>query len=364
MNKPRANEIDLLRFIAALSVVLYHYAFLGYIGQASPIRYPMLEPFAKYGHFGVELFFLISGFVILMSASHGSLKQFVISRVARLYPAFWICCTITFLVVLFFGSDRAPVTFAQYLSNMTMLSSFGFMQRIAAVPYIDGSYWSLAVEMRFYAFVVLILLLRQIHRAEIFLGIWLLSTIGVEVFGVGRLRGFLIVDYSSYFIAGAMLFQIWAHGFSVWRVVALLTCWVLALYQAFVTIPNFEATFHTDVNPVHVLSILSASFLCMTLIAVRKTGLIGRLNWMAIGALTYPLYLVHQVVGYVIINWAFPHVNSHVILLGTLGLMLMISHFVNNKIENRYGPVLKSCLGRCWDASRGAILRARAKQTG
>ena len=86
----RINEIDFLRFVAALSVVLFHYSFRGHAADdLSVMPYPVLETVARYGYLGVDLFFLISGFVILMTASSGSLKDFVISRAVRLYPAFW-----------------------------------------------------------------------------------------------------------------------------------------------------------------------------------------------------------------------------------------------------------------------------------
>ncbi|MDD5250387.1 MAG: hypothetical protein PHY45_15495, partial [Rhodocyclaceae bacterium] len=54
----RVNEIDLLRFVAALSVVFFHYSFRGYAADAmSVMPYPLLAPFSKYGYLGVELFF-------------------------------------------------------------------------------------------------------------------------------------------------------------------------------------------------------------------------------------------------------------------------------------------------------------------
>ena len=76
MQTRRVNEIDLLRFVAALAVVFFHYAFRGYAADDRSIMpYPLLAPIAKYGYLGVELFFLISGFVILMTASRGSLRH-------------------------------------------------------------------------------------------------------------------------------------------------------------------------------------------------------------------------------------------------------------------------------------------------
>src|SRR5262249_17939386 len=102
MASKRYYELDLLRFVAAFSVLLFHYTFRGTaaLDHVSDLSYPWLAPVTKDGYLGVDLFFLISGFVILMSASSGSKRQFGVSRIVRLYPAYWVCCTATFLVLL------------------------------------------------------------------------------------------------------------------------------------------------------------------------------------------------------------------------------------------------------------------------
>ena len=116
----RVNELDLLRFIAAFMVVMFHYGFRGHAADGySLLSLPTYATVSKYGYLGVELFFMISGFVILMTASSGSLKKFVISRIVRLYPAFWACCTITFIAILIVGDKRFTATFGQYLINLT-----------------------------------------------------------------------------------------------------------------------------------------------------------------------------------------------------------------------------------------------------
>ena len=94
-NKTHYNELDLLRFIAALAVVFFHYTFLNAVRFNQIPTYPILGDFSKYGYMGVELFFMISGFVILMTTINKSPVDFVISRVSRLYPAFWIALSLT-----------------------------------------------------------------------------------------------------------------------------------------------------------------------------------------------------------------------------------------------------------------------------
>src|SRR5512140_106891 len=127
MKSERANEIDLLRFLTAVSVVLFHYAFRGYAAdELSIMPYP-LAPYAQYGYFSVYFFFMLSGFVILMTASKGSLKAFFVSRVVRLCPAFWLCCTLTFVAILLIGQPKYSATFTDFVLNMTMVSGFFYI---------------------------------------------------------------------------------------------------------------------------------------------------------------------------------------------------------------------------------------------
>jgi peptidoglycan/LPS O-acetylase OafA/YrhL len=59
MKKERFYEIDLLRFLAALSVMLYHYTFRGFAADdMSPLEFPYLAHVFKYGSLGVDLFFI------------------------------------------------------------------------------------------------------------------------------------------------------------------------------------------------------------------------------------------------------------------------------------------------------------------
>ena len=60
---------------------------------------------------------------------------------------FWACCTLTFIVTLLLGGAYFSVSAPQYAVNLTMLSGF------FDVPSVDGVYWSLFVELRFYVLV-------------------------------------------------------------------------------------------------------------------------------------------------------------------------------------------------------------------
>ncbi len=348
----RVNEIDLLRFVAALSVVLFHYAFRGYAADdRSVMPYPLLAPIAKYGYLGVELFFLISGFVILMTASRGSLKSFAVSRVVRLYPAFWTCCTLTFLITLLLGGDRFSATVGQYLVNLTMLNGF------VGVPSIDGVYWSLFIELQFYGLVAALLILGRIHQAERFLTLWLLATAALEAYPVGPLRFVLLTDYAVYFIAGSVAFLIWDRGMSMLRCGLIGACLLLALHQSLDGLAAFEQHFSTALNPFVVAAIICTFFAAMLLVATRRMGVFNRRRWLTAGALTYPLYLIHQNVGFMIFNKAYPAINHHILFWGTVLLMLTIAYAVHVLVERRYSPKLKLLAEQVWDVALGAISR-------
>ncbi|HEX8659294.1 MAG TPA: acyltransferase family protein, partial [Hymenobacter sp.] len=84
----RLYEIDLLRFLAALSVVIYHFTFFGKRNaQYNPLYFDELGEVTRYGYLGVHLFFMISGYVVLLSAQGKTIRQFFLSRISRLYPA-------------------------------------------------------------------------------------------------------------------------------------------------------------------------------------------------------------------------------------------------------------------------------------
>jgi peptidoglycan/LPS O-acetylase OafA/YrhL len=339
MIKRRLKELDLLRFLAAIAVVFFHYAFRGYAkGDMSTMPYPLLAEPAKYGYLGVELFFMISGFVILMTAASNNLSAFFISRVVRLCPAFWVCCTLTFLITLAIGQPRFTANLYQYIINMTFLGD------LMGIPPIDGVYWSLFVEIKFYLMISILLGFKKIEKIETYLVLWLLISATAEVFAFEKMRSILITDYSAYFIAGATFYTIWAKGFTKTRALLLAGALALASYTAIVWAELLETKYSTEFNLLIVCSIIILFFMTFFLIATNKTAAIGALNWTALGALTYPLYLLHQMIGFMIFNIVYPAVNPHILLWGTIALMIGASYIIHKKIEVPIARLIKKFL--------------------
>jgi peptidoglycan/LPS O-acetylase OafA/YrhL len=149
MTPQRYANIDGLRAIAALGVMIEH-LFGDLLRLNPPAAGPMhavagsVVQNVSLGRFGVALFFLISGFVVPFSISgERPLTHFAISRVFRLYPAFWLA-----LAVLATTTEHPSM--ATVLANMTMAPTLFGQQWLSPI------YWTLFIELVFYVLVALL----------------------------------------------------------------------------------------------------------------------------------------------------------------------------------------------------------------
>lgn len=141
--------LDLLRFACALAVLGYHFAAADVAAPSEHARAALAGlalpqagvRWSWWGWIGVELFFVISGYVIARSAEGRSAGAFLRRRALRLYPAAWLCASAS-LCVLLAAHVAAPEQLAARWARSMALSPIGRP--------IDGSYWTLAVEIPFY----------------------------------------------------------------------------------------------------------------------------------------------------------------------------------------------------------------------
>lgn len=140
----RFSHIDGLRGIAALLVFTHH--FLGGLVQTagSPDvigeALHWLQRTLDFGRMGVDLFFIVSGFVIGQSVCRypaDNVRMFVVARFFRLFPVYWLSVLVAVVVTGDLGTTRVLV-------NLTMLQGF------VGVDHALGVYWTLTVELVFY----------------------------------------------------------------------------------------------------------------------------------------------------------------------------------------------------------------------
>ena len=352
--RDRLYEIDLLRITAALAVVFYHYTFSGYAGHLTSIAFPGVSTFTRYGYLGVDMFFTISGFVVLLSAWGRRPHEFVISRIVRLYPAYWVAVTVTAIITITLSRGLFKVSLAQYVANLTMFNS------LPNIANVDVVYWTLWAEIRFYL-LVFVLAWIGISRARVVtvLWLWIAATAVIEAHvGPPGLTGKadLIVQsqWSHYFIAGMALCLIYRTGFS-WQLGAILVItYGNAVYQAIKFAHLVSDRYHQVLYAPVIVAVITVIFVVMTLIALRVTRRLGR-PWFAVaGALTYPLYLVHAHNGFVLFNLFGGAVNRWVLLVVMVTGMGCAAYAIHQLVEVRFAPRLKRALLHLARAGPGA----------
>jgi exopolysaccharide production protein ExoZ len=284
--------LDVVRFAAAMLVALYHLAWrpwaAGYIGPllllpAMPTREaPMFG--VPFGWVGVQVFFVLSGVVIANSASNIAPSKFLRHRIYRLYPVAIISAIVAALIFLAFGQRGIFLPFLRSL----VLWPIG--------PWLSGVYWTLPVEIVFYGLVYI--WIRFLPRTSLAilaaaLTLWSATFYLLNYLHVGphsdTLSTLFLFRYGAFFAVGILLFDL-TRTRSAWR------CIVLAVALGICTF-SIESLPENRANPGAAATfIISSAIISASLFAplLRQAKVSGA---RALGLMTYPMYLLHFVVG-------------------------------------------------------------------
>ncbi|MFF5112507.1 acyltransferase family protein [Streptosporangium sp. NPDC000509] len=291
----RLAELDLLRFLAAIAVLAFHYfiAFASVWGDRPAELFPAISTVSGLGILGVELFFMISGFVILMSIWGRSLGAFALSRLVRLYPAYWVSVAVTAAV---YGLTAATaldpkLSLGEYGINLTML------QRALGVYDANGVYWSLWVELRFYVLIsILVIFGVTLNRCLVFMGVWLLAAGFFAGSDEAWVELVIMPKYAAYFVGGMAFFLMTRFGprLVLWCLAGI--SGGLAVSAAIDRVAGRVEKVGYAAMPVPEWAVVATVVGFYVLMAMVALGWLGWLRWrglVVLGALTYPLYLFH-----------------------------------------------------------------------
>ena len=283
------HRLDVLRFVAAILVLASHYTFgFSEIGIDSSPFVAQLGEVGRYGFLGVHVFFVVSGFVIIASASGVDAAGFFSARFARIFPTFAVCALVSLVAVSYTG--RLAPSVSLYAANLT------FEPHIFGLTYIDGSYWTLRYEVQFYAFVLLILLLNSWERLLMpCLIVWLgISAVCTAGYLPKSLRWLFIADYAPLFMMGIGLF-LWRGSRSWESAILIAAATVLAVLNEFQHILDASNTSQALLNP-WLTGAAVAGILPLMLFVIRRTNGSDSISYF-LGGISYPIYLLHQEAG-------------------------------------------------------------------
>ncbi|MET7696217.1 acyltransferase [Streptomyces sp. NPDC005485] len=344
----RLRALDGLRLVAALMVAGYHYG--GRDGEvatawgSSPAhQFPSLSPWLAYGCMGVQIFFIISGFVICMSGWGRTLRSFFASRVARLYPAYWVAILLITAVFALPWVAYRTVSASDTIVNLTML------QQPLGAHRVLGVCWTLWAELRFYVLFAVCVVLPGATRRRVlmFCALWTLAAAISDAVDEPLLTTVLMPEYASFFIGGIGLYLLHRNRRDVaaWGVVGV--SWALAQHYAIASLwhkPN--PAFFSYRHPAVIIAVVTVGFLLVGAIALGHFHW-ANWRWLTVaGALTYPFYLVHEHLGWVSIQLLHRHLGlpSSVTVFGTVTAMLVLAWLMNRYVEEWATPRLRRAL--------------------
>ncbi|TSA80787.1 acyltransferase [Deinococcus detaillensis] len=344
---PRIYVLDVVRFLAALMVVLYHYTVRG--AEFTGIVQPQLAPIAKYGYLGVDLFFVISGFVVLMSSLGRKPGQFFQSRFVRVVPMFLPACLITFAYIYFTHEPALAVSVRNLVLDMSLLGitpATVFLK----ISHVDGVYWTLVYETTFYILIWLALSTGLIKNIRPLLLWWLAITAAGAFFQLGMiskiLSVFLLTQYASYFIAGGLFYLIWRERRAgAVDILALIGCWALSILFAVRRLDVLTAQNHMPMSPWAIGFVVTAIFALFVGISAHRIPDHRFRSWAWAGALTYPLYLLHQNIGYGLMNDLKASLPPTLVLLLVFVIVLGGSWLAHKYLERPLARVFKNWFG-------------------
>lgn len=164
------NNFNLIRLFAATQVALTHtYHHLSISNDITHGIIKLIELFP-----GVPIFFFISGFLISKSYRNNTrLSEYTQNRVLRIYPALWICFILSILSVIIVGylsiNDLINFDFLKwFIAQISFLQFYNpeFMREYG-VGALNGSLWTIAVELQFYILIPLLYSFRLVNNRSL-----------------------------------------------------------------------------------------------------------------------------------------------------------------------------------------------------
>ncbi len=361
--------LDVVRGFAALIVMSYHLCFwiskgaIVYRDNGQIMNYSWLAPYTWFGWIGVEIFFVLSGFVISYSAATNTPVRFARGRIVRLYPSAWLCAPITFILLC-----------ALHIPHPTIAQLVRSIFLVPGNDFVDPSYWTLPVELSFYGLIFIVLLLRAFSRLEYFVGALALYSAAFNfyswsfMFGglcskTSRLAGLIstphyntriiltLARHGVFFALGALLWLVLCDRPTLLRGAGILLCTAGAAFEIIVrsTLITSSASVHYSwITPVLVwlasVAVIIASVWLNSSFAARLSPR-SMSAIRKVGLMTYPLYLVHQRVGYALIGRIRPFVGDLAALVLTVLSMVALSYFIVTSLEKPVARFIRQVMG-------------------
>jgi peptidoglycan/LPS O-acetylase OafA/YrhL len=205
--------------------VVFHFGLIAHSAAAqpgAPSDRLQVDAWVHFGWVGVQVFFVLSGFVIAFSAQLATPWKFFVARFVRLVPGVWVCAPLSLLATQLTGTSTLASHVDQFVNSL-VFNPFG--------PWIEISYWTLGIEVAFYAVVLTLIVLGKssgMRTLAIVIGslsaaFWIVSgTVGFDAdlpgfatlnwFANERISALLLIQHGCFFAVGILLWSTLIDG--------------------------------------------------------------------------------------------------------------------------------------------------------
>lgn len=328
MKKEREQFLDILRGGAAVCIVLYHYTarFDEMIGHKAIWSFNL-----PWGWMAWSIFFIMTGYLVYPKSK--SVSNFIIGKAVRLYPGYWAAMFISFIVSSTYLSEY-KVSVLDFVIDLSMLGNYLGVKSVVGVD------WFLSVELIFYALIVFVIMLQNKKSfcmtkiiatwSTISFALMLLKGMGIEI-RILKIVGILLAaQYAHLFSVGYFLRRIKQKSGNMKSNLMYVFFSLIAHWIAFRSI-GFELFY----------CVIVILFLCfafdLNLKFTNKTDGITQilarfLIWIA--GISYPLYLVHEYLGFAILKYLDEiGLTNEFFIIVPIGISFFIAFTIHKYIE-------------------------------
>lgn len=359
--------ITLLRGLAAVFVVIFHLwltycygdisAVFPYLKVSRPIeglRMVDLRPIFDRAHFtlgsvGVATFFLITGFLANHGIDRATPAKYLWKRALRIYPTYIACFSITFFNIWLYTrmtGQAFPYGFSDWLAQVSLF------REVFWIPSIDGASWTLEAQIKFYLLIALLATLRRNRSAKgivltsmVIAGTSMLFSINMpRIMGAGNVfltrlgSNWLLACFClSYMLLGIPFYQ---HHTGRWNAGKAFAATAI-IYAMFVAcaLAFSENAVSNIVNYTYGLALFAV---CYILSRSTGGGVFRFRPLLFISKISYPLYAVHGLNGYILMTWLYNRgVKLYLCLAAAIIASLAVACIVHRFVEEPIGRLIR-----------------------
>lgn len=315
MKREKNVQIQSIRGFAAIMIVIFHYTYRydNLYGMGN-ISFPTLE---LWGTVGVSFFFFLSGFLSFQNATDEfDVKKYWKNKFSSLYLSYFISVILIYVIVSLFGLPGREVSFVDLILNICLMNGF------IGTPYVDGAHWYMTFIIVMYIYWMFIRMFKIQNKVICVPAVLVISKI------LSAISRFLPQPFANVIsvLSGRQYIFYFTLGIAI-------ACILKLDSKSKMEVIYYVYLVAIGIYILRIEGLTTVLMLCIgivfVLLAQKKTNQNSFIKISGfIGNISYQLYLVHQNIGYIIINRMKDCAPFPIVLIFTICVVIAISSII------------------------------------